>query len=139
MREIKFRGLTIPEGQWITSDEEFHKVYLNYAEKAAQINVRWVKYDSVSEFTGLKDKSGKEIYEGDKVSYQLFPGNQEKDIGTIIYRSGGFVIKTDHIHSGDKARIGGPDYLPLGPMVKNEKEVEVIGNIYENPELLEVK
>ena len=64
--------------------------------------------------TDYKDKNGKEIYRGDIV---VFP---DGNIGYVVFRDGAFVI-TEGIHT---ERID--DY-----------EFEVIGNIYENPELLE--
>ena len=78
------------------------------------------------EFTGLKDRKGREIYEGDIIGVKPEPY-------IVTYRNGAFrlstpmnnYIKTTH------------DYV-LGDVLNaiENKKLEVIGNIYENPELL---
>lgn len=72
--------------------------------------------NSVMQFTGLKDKNGKEIYEGDVVE------KRGRYRAPVTYEPAMFFFKTS-----------GTDYQPLGLFGDN---YEVIGNIYENPELL---
>jgi len=83
----------------------------------------WVHCDNgiICQYTGLHDKNGKEIYEGDKVEITR-EGIYEK--GIIIFKNGCFFIKSKET------------LLALYNCELNNYKVKVIGNIYDNPELL---
>lgn|SRR5699024_6157725 len=120
MRKIKLRGLVInplASGEtWITSDDEFHEVYVNYVEKSAYINGHAVEFNSISRYTGLKDKNGVEIYEGDIGWDEHF-----ECFGVIKFDEGKFTYDWDNI-SEDLFEV--------------HDEVKIIGNIYEHSHLL---
>ena len=84
MREIKFRGKRIDNGEWVYGYYYFDKF----------LKIDWIGFDnewhevekeSVGQFTGLQDNNGKDIYEGDIC-------NDGKHIGVVEYSSGQYNI-----------------------------------------------
>lgn len=118
MRQIKFRGRWSGQGSWV------------YGGVAYGLTAGWVisvnpgtsfvvDQESIGQFTGLHDKNGKEIYEGDILKAEgigLF--------GPLVveFTCGAFGIND---HSFD-----------YGEEELNWKNYEVIGNVYEHPDLL---
>ena len=84
----------------------------------------WVKRETVGDYTGLKDKNGKEIYESDIVITKSSPIPEE------VYWEGEYSFQYRLAARGDR-QIDKTSLLALA------KRGEVIGNIHENPELLE--
>lgn len=122
-REIKFRGKT-ESNQFIFGDliqyengdtAIFEKKITRYGYEATQISNRTkVDKETIGQFTGLHDKNGKDVYENDLV---LVNGQ----IYEVVYVKGMFAIG-----------IKGCGYVPLKNVI-----FEIIGNIYDNKELLE--
>lgn len=76
------------------------------------------------QYTGLKDKNGKEIYEGDIIDGKFT--DIGVDTGLVVFKGYGFKLEIPSVGDDD-----------LVDLERNCESIEVIGNIYENPELLE--
>lgn len=116
-REIKFRALIIKgvsnEGQWR---------YWNLFEEPSDLSI--IDKDTKGEYTGLKDKNGKEIYEGDIIRIERL-GDYTNSMKT-------FIVKVEWLFNGWYYLVNGLDF----PLIEGCETLEVIGNIYENPEIL---
>ena len=113
MREIKFRA-------WGKINKEMFNVKsINFQERRIYRNtVSYCKFNDIElmEYTGLKDMDGKEIYEGD-ILFESF----REEYFKVVFENGSFRAEADG-YSLDLE-----DYDDI---------CEVVGNIYENPELL---
>lgn len=152
-REIKFRGKPIEDYgdiKWF-----YGSLILNHDDKLAYIEAPYqgtvpVEWESVGQYTGLKDKNGTEICEGDiaDVCYMGFTrfrvnivlGEYEQDGSGGEYEGTkciGFYAKALNPAAldNDECRIV-PEYIRETSILSFDS-IEIIGNIYENPELLE--
>lgn len=136
MRTIKFRGI-IKYQDDIFSGFLFGNliIYANGDTFIRQIETGQeleVITDTVGQFTGLIDKNGKEIYEGDILS-NSFMDNKKGKNGIVSFKEHCFCVECEELF-----RPIGND---LGWANMNENkwygEIEVIGNVHDNPELIQ--
>lgn len=125
MRTIKFRGKTT-KGNWVCGFLSRYvggEIYFITTDEKRNLIV---DLDTVGQFTGLYDKDGKEIYEGDIVD--AWSAGQHLPNGIIRWGEGpaGFFI-SDPTHSVIWSLSGDSE---------KKESFEVIGNIHDNPELL---
>ena len=130
MRTIKFRGQRF--------DKEFVYGYVQYFKDTDEyaIDDYAVNEDSISQFTGLYDKNGTEIYENDILKVKTNEGREYNPL-LVVYSEvyGGFCLLSKN------ALNITPDkpHRPINPNWWDgfKDEIEVIGNIHDNPELLD--
>ena len=129
MREILFRGKRLDNGAWETGSlvivrMDCHDAQYYIADKMTGYHTP-VDPSTVGQYTGLNDKHGKRIFEGDVA--KVLQG-KDKDIAYVGFENGAFMLypKTGNIYE-----------RTLWEYWYNDWDVEVIGNITDNPELLE--
>lgn len=145
MREILFRGKTIHRGAWVTGvpvpvEENTYKT--GRIELVASVNHDeldgWIpSYDSeevdpatVGQFIGLYDAAGKRIFEGDIVR------KSDKD-GTPYPTSRPSIVKYGEYNCSCCNGVYGWTFEGGTADIRDDRYVVIVGNIYDNPELLE--
>lgn len=130
MREIKFRGRSVHTDDWCygsfvnNPDEPTICGFDIWADGDSDWREEKVEPHTVGQFTGLRDKNGKEIYEGDFVRYHMHErGIHESEYQTGIVEFGGGCFYAD-IECSTLYFCG------------DSEDYEVIGNKWDNPELL---
>ncbi|MBB6601792.1 YopX family protein [Bacillus altitudinis] len=134
MREIKFRA-------WYGSRLGMMTPSFN-----GDINEIFAqKHGDYMQFTGLKDCNGVEIYEGDIIHcvHWFFNGDEieEHFTASVGFRDGSFTLENiqSRYYSNFTGEENGKGICWIGEINYCEEDYEVIGNIYENPELLTEK
>lgn len=137
MREIKFRGQRVNNKKWVYGCyiyDEYQSWIVEYGE-----NIRYeVIPKTVGQYTNLKHKSGQEIYQGDIINHK-----QDK------IKEGWYIAGTYDYHPENAVVVKFVDgcYWVEGRYVcemlirylRRRDDIETIGNIYNNPELLEAQ
>lgn len=133
MREIKFRGKqTKPiESIWHYGDLIHSKDNKTYIQN---ITCMEVDKETVGQFTGLRDKNGVEIYEGDILKIPEWLKEDNQDVCICIYNQENTV--SDIIGFGLYIKDGYSGKYKILVQSDEWDEFEVIGNKFDNPELL---
>ena len=127
MREILFRGKRTDNGEWINESETYIKDGDGTWLCDESNDVVKVLPETVGWFTGLTDKNGRRIFEGDILGGFLYDEYPEHETVVVVeWHENMWVTRQGKCF---------PDLLEQGDF----DCFKVIGNIYDNPELLEVK
>ena len=136
MREILFRGKRTDNGEWIygyytkaryyLNEKEMHVIFAPDGEAFPRnefSEYEEVDPETVYQFTGLTDKKGRKVFEGDIIKCKVHEMNGYRvRRGIVEYHGVGFIMNLDPNSWYDQKNIS--------------FDCEVIGNIYDNPELL---
>lgn len=121
MRKIKFRAWDRVRKKWLT------RFYVGMSSDVYDVIFGgWRKLDDINliQFTGIKDKNDKEVYEGDIIKACIY-GDEEPQKLDVEFRNGAFIIDYEDSEY---------DCINVGEFVGT---IEIIGNIYENQELMD--
>lgn len=156
MREIIFRGKKLKTSPWdetdwiygslIDSGNHEQVAIYPWVNGASTMSVRQLvyarmesaKHETVGQFTGLKDRNGVRIFEGDIIKTHYANTPKADFIEQVVFHNGRFC----GMYERDKMKMwaalpDGIKHLPMDKSVYMEW-CEVIGNIHDNPELAEV-
>ena len=125
MREILFRGKDIINGKWITGS------LVDGKHIGCWVEANPVRPETVGQFTELTDKNGVKIFEGDIVVYDNTPYNAygHRVVGVMVWHKWMWKFRYKEYESTYHYSCGSEDFFG--------GKSEVIGNIHDNPELLE--
>lgn len=134
MREILFRGKRVDNGEWVTGvlnvlTKKVAQIggYTDYGTHVRIGNSYGIDPATVEQYTGIKDKNGKRIFEGDITAARIVDGGHtgfEWPPAKTVFENGAFCRKEQR------------ESVPFRSY-SARVEFEVVGNIYDNNELLE--
>lgn len=145
-REIKFRGMCTQSGEWVYGyylmDGETHRIFeinrKSLTSTGFYTGTRVIP-ETVGQYTGLKDKDGKEIYEGDVLKVNKAHDHYINRNYVVIYDDAAFQIETPEVVGRcsivkfiyDAFHKGAIEEFADYPIL-----FSVLGNIHDNPELI---
>ena len=153
MREILFRGKTINSGEWIYGYYWTNEIGNHFIKAIKSKDDNFVSNpttndfevnpETVGQYTGLKDKNGKKIFEGDIVEcvHWFFDGNEVDELftATVGFRDASFTLENidSKYYANYTGGNKGEGICWIGNIYYHDQDYEVIGNTHDNPKLLE--
>ena len=126
MREILFKAKTC-NGEWVQGllTHKDNKWYIS--NKAGMPFAFEVRPETIGQYTGLKDKNDKKIFEGDLIILM------DRWYCAVEYdvENARFILNGEYVKNEDEDEVTHSSFAPY-----YQNEIEVIGNIFDNPELL---
>nr|DAU13387.1 MAG TPA: YopX protein [Caudoviricetes sp.] len=145
MREILFVGKRTDNNEWICGSLKHTKIKdFDYYEIITLDNLQsaTVKPETIRQFTGLTDKNGKKIFEGDIIKAYFQPQNFKNPpyaIGSVIFENGTFKVVVHVSKNSIEYKVFEKEDIAAYSIEHNFLDryyvLEVIGNIHDNPEL----
>lgn len=121
MRKIKSRGKRLDNGVWVEGSLLQDDYGVCMIVEFVDHHEQWheVDPDTVGQYTGMKDKNTREVYEGDVLTDKF------ESVGVIEWQNGCFVVN-----------FGDVDVFQISDCFDDSYQMWVIGNIHDNPEML---
>ena len=126
MREILFKAKTC-NGEWVQGLLAHKDNKWCISNKVGMPFAFEVRPETICQYTGLKDKNDKKIFEGDLILLMdRWYCAVEYDVENAI-----FILNGEYVKNEDEDEVTHSSFVPY-----YQNEIEVIGNIFDNPELL---
>lgn len=124
-----FKAKRLDSGEWVTGNlvlSVYHKNDVCVGQYGNEVGIHEVDSSTICQCTGLKDKNGQPIWENDICD------RKEEYPEIVKYNNGDWTLDYSYL----KGKESGYCYCNLGFYALERKCVEVIGNVFDNPELL---
>lgn len=135
-RQILFRGKRVDNGEWVFGDLEH-----NGKNVPKWVNGNEIVPETVGQFTGLTDRNGKKIFEGDIIKAYFQPQNFKNPpyaIGSVIFENGTFKVVVHSSKNSIEYKVFEKEDIAAYSIEHNFLDryyvLEVIGNIYDKAE-----